>query len=148
MYCYIYRYRYIIMYCYIYRYIQVINVFLYNYVTGDTICIKCVWREQERTGGNKRGGKEGERREGGREGEKEGGKEGGRERGGREEERERGGGEGEKEGGREGGRGRERRRQVMKYCSAIEAVEVQSEKDVLEVWLVYSPSPLVWSPLQ
>ena len=39
------------------------------------------------------------------------------------------------EGGREGGREgeRERGRQVMKYCSAIEAFEVQSEKEVLEV---------------
>ena len=65
-------------------------------------------REKERRkGGSKRGGREGER-EGGR----------GRER------------------GREGGRGRERGRQVMKYCSAIAAVEVQSEKEVLEVWLV------------
>ena len=58
-------------------------------------------------------------------------REGGRKRGGRE-------GEGEREGGggRERGSGRERGRQVMKYCSAIEAVEVQSEKEVLEVWLV------------
>ena len=42
-----------------------------------------------------------------------------REEGGREQER------------RERGRGSERGRQVMKYCSVIEAVEVQSEKEVL-----------------
>ena len=52
---------------------------------------------------------------------------------------------GSKRGGREGGGGREgereRGRQVMKYCSAIEAVEVQSEKEVLEVcWYPLSTS--------
>ena len=86
--------------------------------------------QERREGGSEEGGREGGR-ERGREGEKEGGREGGR---GRERGRE---GEGERrEGGREGGRGRERGRQVMKYCSAIEAIEVQSEKEVLEVWLV------------
>ena len=67
------------------------------------------WEQERREGGSKRGGREGAREEGGRE----------RRR------------EGEREGG-----GRERGRQVMKYCSAIEAVDVQSEKKVLEVWLV------------
>ena len=88
--------------------------------------------------GSERGGREGQR-EGQREGEREGGREEGREGGmGREKGIEGGRERGRRERGREGERegGRERGRQVMKYCSVIEAVEVLSEKEVLEVWLV------------